>query len=228
MLRLLPLLAGILPLVAMFGAFWLGVANDVLPPDCNPVLDGCRSISATGRNPPGSFLFRAIMLPQAALLGFVWYLSVLWLRRLQAGLGQSMAAAILIAGLVNVVALALYVTFLGTSEPLYEFMRRSGIYFGFLGMATAQTLIAIALIKNARRGNNKTLARLGRAMLSICVVVLLLGVLNSVLKSILVDADASENRIEWIAAILMQSYFFLLFAAWRTTGIDISVRVGPA
>ena len=62
MLQWLPFIAGLMPLIAMFGAFALGVAYEVLP-DCNPIIDGCRSISATGRQPPGSFLFRAIMLP---------------------------------------------------------------------------------------------------------------------------------------------------------------------
>lgn len=226
MLRTLPLLAGILPLIAIFGAFWIGVANEVLP-DCNPVLDGCRSVSATGRKPPGSFLFRAIMLPQAALLGFVWYLSVLWLRRLHIGLRAAYSSAILVSALVNVVALAIYVTFLGTSDPIYEFMRRIGIYFGFLGMATAQLLVAIVIIKSAKLTDETQLAKLGHAMLSICVLVFLLGVLNLVLKSVLADADAAENRIEWIVTILMHAYFFLLYAAWRETGMDISVRVRP-
>ena len=96
MLRWLPLIAGVLPLIAMFGAFAIGVAAGTLP-DCNPILDGCRSISATGRQPPGSFLFRAIMMPQAVILAFMWYLSALWLRRLPPGIGRGYEGAILVA-----------------------------------------------------------------------------------------------------------------------------------
>jgi hypothetical protein len=220
MLRWLPLIAGVLPLIAMFGAFALGVAYEVLP-DCNPLIDGCRSISATGRQPPGSFLFRAIMLPQGILLGFVWYLSVLWLRKLEPTPANATCLIILVAGIVNVVALIIYITFLGTTEPIYEFMRRTGIYFGFLGMAVAQLTIAIAL----RRTRLRPFAQ---AMLSIGVVVFALAMLDLVLKSVLADPDPAENRIEWIATILMQAWFFLLFVAWRRTGADFSVRVGPA
>ena len=219
MLRWLPFIAGVLPLIAMFGAFALGVAYEVLP-NCNPLIDGCCSISATGRQPPGSYLFRAIMLPQGLLLGFVWYLSVLWLRKLEPRPTTATCLIILVAGVINVVALIVYVTFLSTTEPIYEFMRRTGIYFGFLGMAVAQLTIAIALLRTRIRP-------LAQAMLSISLVVVALGILNLALKSVLADPDPAENRIEWIATILMQAWYFLLYVAWRRTGADFSVRVGP-
>ena len=98
MLRWLPLIAGVLPLIAMFGAFAIGVSYGTLP-DCNPIIDGCRSISATGRQPPGSFLFRAIMMPQAIILAFTWYLSWLWLQRLRPDIGRGYGMTMLIAGI---------------------------------------------------------------------------------------------------------------------------------
>lgn len=217
MLRWLPLVAGVLPLVAMFGAFAIGVAYGTLP-DCNPIIDGCRSISATGRQPPGSFLFRAIMMTQAVVLAFMWYLSWRWLRQLRPGIGRSYAACMLIAGIVNPVALIIYVTFLGTSEPIYEFMRRTGIYFGFLGIAVAQLAIALAMLRTELRA-------LARLMLGIIVIVFAIGILNLVLKATLDDPDPAENRIEWIASILLQAWFFVLFVAWRRTGARFSVQL---
>jgi len=217
-LRWLPLIAGFMPLVAMFGAFAIGVSYEVLP-DCNPIIDGCRSISATGRRPPGSFLFRAIMLPQGIILAFTWYLSLLWLRSLRPDIGRGLQASLAVAAVVNAIALIIYVTFLGTSEPIYEFMRRTGIYFGFLGMAVAQLLVAFALLKTDLRP-------LARAMLSISGIVFAMGILNLVLKGTLADPDPAENSIEWIASILMQVWFFVLFVAWQRTGVDFSVRTG--
>jgi len=224
-LRILPLLAGILPLIAMFGAFWLGVHNDVVPA-CIPFIDGCTSISGTGRRPPGSFLFRAIMLPQAPLLLAVWYVTVLWLRSLHPNLRQSTATAILVSGIVGALALIVYVTFLGTKEPIYEFMRRTGIYFGFLGIALAQLFTAIAVTRVSKLVGRDGLLKLARTMLGICLATFGLGVINVVFKMILADADALENRIEWGASILMQCYFFVMYFAWRETGISglVSVR----
>ncbi len=218
MLRWLPLVAGILPLVAMFGAFAIGVAYGTLP-DCNPIIDGCRSISATGRRPPGSFLFRAIMLPQAVIFALMWYLSWQWLKQLRPEIGRGYGVWLLVAGIVNPIALIIYVTFLGTTEPIYEFMRRIGIYFGFLGIAIAQLTISLALLRTELRS-------LARIMLGLIVVVFATGILNLVLKSTLADPDPSENRIEWIASILMQAWFFVLFVGWRRTGAHFSVRLG--
>jgi len=161
------------------------------------------------------------MLPQGILLGFVWYLSVLWLRKLEPTPTNTTCLTILVAGIVNVVALIICVTFLGTTEPIYEFMRRTGIYFEFLGMAVAQLTIAFALLRTRLRP-------LAQAMLSIGLAVFVLGILNLALKSVLVDPDPAENRIEWVVTILMQAWYFLLFVAWRRTGADFSVRTGPA
>jgi hypothetical protein len=65
-------------------------------------------------------------------------------------------------------------------------------------------------------------------MFSIFGLVFLLGILNLIFKSTLSDPDPAENRIEWIATILMQCNFFVLFAAWRKTRAEFSVRIGPA
>lgn len=224
MFRFLPLLAGALPLVAMFGALWIGIASETLPA-CFPPLDGSISISATGRKPPGSFLFRAVMLPHALLLAFLWYLTVLWLRSLDADLRRSTTNAILISGLVGSLALIVYVTFLGTKEPIYEFMRRVGIYFAYLGTALAQLFVALALARISKALADERLRKVARFLVAVCVISFCLGILNSVLKVVLEDADASENRIEWIVSILMQSYFFVLFLAWRLTDMTTLVRV---
>lgn len=226
LIRLLPLIAGAVPLAAVFGAFWIGVANEVLP-SCMPPIDGCVSISATGRRPPGSFLFRAVMLPQSMLLLIVWFYSILWLRSLEPRLRRSADVAILVSGAVGSLALILYVTFLGTKEPFYEFMRRVGIYFAFLGGGVAQLLIAITLHRISSSSRLDRLLKIARIMLGICSIPLVLGVLNVILKSILDDAGHSENRIEWIVFVVMQCYFFVLYHAWRFTDFKASVSARP-
>jgi len=224
LLRFLPLLAAALPLIAMFGALWIGVAYETLPV-CFPPLDGCYSISATGRRPPGSFLFRAMMLPHTLLLVFLWYLTTQWLRSLDPDLRRSTSRAIMISGVVGALALIVYVTFLGTKEPLYEFMSRFGIYFAYLGTAVAQLLVALTLARISKALHNERLLKLARVLLTVCAVTFGLGILNSVLKAVLLDANASENQIEWIASVLIQIYFLVLFLAWRLTGMTTSVRI---
>jgi hypothetical protein len=223
LIRLLPLLAGLVPLAAVSGAFWIGVTHEVLPPSCIPFLDGCVSISAAGRKPPGSFLFRAVMLPQSVLLVVVWYFSVLWLRSLDPALRRSTIVAIMVSGITGAIAMIIYVTFLGTKEPIYEFMRRIGIYFGFLGAGVAQIIIAVALNRIAKSLPYARLMQVARVMSVMWLTAISLGILNVVLRAILDDTDQWENRIEWSVFIVMQCYFVALYHAWRVTGFTASV-----
>ncbi|MGB5257719.1 MAG: hypothetical protein WBN07_06335 [Woeseiaceae bacterium] len=201
-------------------AYWLAVESGILPA-CSPFLDGCVSISATGRYLPASLVFHAVMLPQSVLLAVLWYFSALWLRAMANSEGA--AKAIIIAGIVGAMALILYVTFLGTRGNFYEFMRRFGIYFYFLGTATAQVTLAIALLRHAKRSGALQLRRYATGMLWLCGLPFALGILNVVLKSVLADADPAENRIEWISALLMQAYFVVLYLAWRHTNFAVHV-----
>jgi len=209
-IRGLPLITGLMPIIGINLAYWVGGDAGTLP-SCIPYLDGCTSVSATGRYPPGDRLFRAIMLPQAALLGLTWYFAVLWLRSLSPD--TRLAKAVLVSGLVGALALILYVTFLGTKEPFYEFMRRFGIYIYFLGTALAQLLLTLALDQSRGR----------RALLWLVAVPWGLGVINLVQKSLLSDSGNIENSIEWVASILMQLWFVALYFAWRRTGFSATV-----
>lgn len=216
LIRALPLVAGCAPIIGVTLAYWLAIDNAVLPA-CMPLLDGCISISATGRYPPGNLVFRAIMLPQSMLLVFVWYFAAAWLRDISPA---SRAPGILIAsGIVGALALVLYVTFLGTKAPFYEIMRRFGIYIYFLGTATAQLTLAIALLRTGR-----PLKRAAIAMLWLCGLPFALGVLNLTLKALLDNTDSAENRIEWISAVLMQVYFVTLYFAWRISNFSVAVK----
>lgn len=211
MIRALPLFVGLVPVLAVTAAYWLNVEAGVLP-SCMPLLDGCISISAAGRYTPGSMPFRAALLPQAALLVVLWWVSVGWLKSISSALRNHQA--ILICGAVGALALVLYVTFLGTTGPFYEFMRRFGIYFYFLGTVLSQILLTWSMPRS----------RLRSVMLAVIAAPFVLGLLNLVQKAVLADSDNIENRIEWIAAVLMQVWFVLLYFAWRKSGIAVIVR----
>lgn len=211
MIRVLPLLVGIAPVIGVSVAYWLAANSGVLP-SCMPILDGCTSISSTGRYMPGSLLFRAVLLPQAGFLVILWWISVEWLE--QVTLRPRGSYVILISGVVGAVALVLYVTFLGTKEPFYEFMRHFGIYFYFLGTALSQVLLTIGMPRSSLRS----------AMLCVIGTPFVLGLANLALKAVLAQPDNIENRIEWVAALLMQIWFLLLYAAWRKSGLAVTVR----
>lgn len=223
-LYVVPLVAGLLPIAAVGLSYVIASSLDIIP-SCVPFLQGCTSISATGRYPPTSFLFRATMLPQSMLLLAYWLLSVAWLRALQRSAalpanGGRWAASL---GAGASLALILYVTFLGTQEPFYEFMRRFGIYLFFLFTIVAQIALAWSLL---RLPLDSVLLRVVRVQLVLALLPFALGALNTTLKATLVDPDPVENVIEWNVALLMQLYILLSGIGWRHTGFAAEFRFG--
>jgi hypothetical protein len=163
---------------------------------------------------PGSMPFRAVLLPQAALLVMLWWIGVRWLKSISPESGAT--GAIMIFGVTGALALVLYVTFLGTQQPFYEFMKRFGIYFYFLGTALSQVLYSWQMPRS----------RLRSLMLWVIGTPFALGLINFLQKVVITQENNIENRIEWIAAVLMQVWFLLLYVAWRRSGITLTVRTG--
>ena len=128
-------------------------------------------------------------------------------------------------GIVSALALIVYVTFLGTQAPFYEFMRRIGIYAYFLFSVIAQIMLASQALRLAKQLKLKSLARISHLQLWLALTPLALGTLNLLLKWILIDADSIENSIEWISALMMQIYFLLTYWAWRETDFDFHLTI---
>ena len=210
-----------MPFIGVTVSYSIAVHYDLVP-SCVPYVDGCTSISATGRYEAASYLFRAIQMPLGVLHIAIWLLSIEWLKALghRSHVAQSL---ILYSGLVGGISLIIYVTFLGTQQPFYEFMRRFGIYGYFLGAAVAQLTLALALAKVDSKTARFDGHRQGTLLLWLAAMPFALGILNLVLRAVLDDPDTWENRIEWVAALIMQLYFLFLWRAWRLTGFRATV-----
>jgi hypothetical protein len=217
---LLPLVTGLLPIVAIHASLFLAINAGVIP-HCIPYIDGCASISATGRYEPAVFLFKPAMTTEAVLMVMYWSLNALWLRSMHraAGLKREMAVSVmLLLGIAGAVALIVYVTFLGTQTPFYEFMRRFGIYLYFLFTVAAQVLLARLASGTSRKLGFTSVRKTARLQLWLALAPFAFGTVNVVLKSTLDNPDPAENMIEWISSLLMHFYFVLTYFSWRDTG----------
>jgi hypothetical protein len=225
-MRIVPLATGLLPIIAIHICYLLGIEYASLPA-CIPYLDGCTSISAAGRYPPASYLFKAVMMPCSVLLCIYWVLNAAWLRAMDSAVGQSATRynAISVFGIAGAISLVVYVSFLGTSEPFYEFMRRFGVYLYFLFSVIAQLWLAVATMRMSRRTESNSLRRVALAQLFLSISPFAIGILNLVLKAVLEDSGQAENVIEWIFALMMQLYFLLSFVAWRRSGFHAEFSV---
>ena len=221
LLRLLPLITGFAPLFAVHVSYLIAIRAGVLSA-CIPYFSGCTSISATGRYPPSSFLFKSVMMPEAILMVAYWLFSVAWLRSLEQSAGRAGNSGTMIAvfGVAGALFLILYVTFLGTQGPVYDFMRRFGVYLYFLFTVIAQLILAGKVLRVSSELRIPGIVRVTKYQLAIAVIPFALGILNLILKSVLDDARSAEYIIEWIFALLMHFYFMLSFFSWRATGFD--------
>lgn len=216
----LPLVAGLLPAVATLLAWVLSTRLELIPA-CNPFLEGCVSISRAARHELPNHLFRALVLPAAALQALTWVLVAPWLR----GLGEQGRGLrwLLPLGLLAGAALALYGSFLGTEGAIYRLLRQYGtvVYFGFtcINMLLAGGAVARAVSAGrlaVPRGLHHALVALGGALV-------LLGLGNAMLSEVFDDPlkDQVQNVTEWWGGAIFVAVFLALAAIWRRAGLRL-------
>ncbi|MEM7611524.1 MAG: hypothetical protein AAF270_07595 [Pseudomonadota bacterium] len=189
----------LLPILAVNLCFQLATTANLIP-DCFVYVDGCTSISATGRYGTSYWVFKAMMLPQCVLLVLFW-------RALARYFADSGMRWIVNLTYVASAFLVIYVLALGSEGDIYRLMRRYGVFVFFLGTFIAQ----IAVTKRyARRFLPSAVFRLQVALLSI---MLLFAIAEVPLGTFGLEDDRAENIIEWNFSLLMQCWF----ATWVGT-----------
>ncbi|HEY2926836.1 hypothetical protein [Piscinibacter sp.] len=213
----LPLLAGLLPLVATLVAYTLSVRLGLVEA-CNPFIDGCVSISRAARFDLPNHLFQALLLPAAALQALCWLLCGAWLRTLGAAPTRKLRALPWL-GLAAALFLVLYGTFLGTEGEAYRWMRRYGVVLYFGG-----TCIAMLIVSGATQGLALQTRHVARALLALCAALPLLGLANAFAPLLHVDGEARaalQNSTEWWGGLIFTLFFVAIAWLWRATRFEI-------
>jgi len=223
----LPLTAGALPLVAALLALW--IAGDAgLAPRCNPLLEGCVSVSRAARHGLANIIFRGLLLPAAVLQAITWCVVQRWLQ--QQGAVQRRVRAIALVGVIAGVFLVVYGTFLGTDGAVYQWLRRYGtvVYFGFTCLNMLFAGGAIRLLAQARA--LRAPWRLDLALLVFCGVLVAMGVLNTMAAPWFDEAtmDRLQNIAEWWAGLTFSLVFFALALLWRHADLRTELHSGAA
>jgi hypothetical protein len=217
----LPLAAGLLPAAGAVVAFGLAVAQGQFP-SCNPLLDGCVSISRAGRHDVPNIAFRALLLPGATLQAIVWLLTPGWLQRVGAPRDR-LLRALPYVGAIAAAFLVLYGTFLGTDGPGYQWMRRYGVvvYFGFTCIAMLIVGGAVQRVADTSEG----LRHAGAALYLLVAALPVLGVAN-VASPLYLEGQAAQdafgNVTEWWGALVFTVFFVLLGWLWRRTRFTVA------
>jgi len=213
----LPFIAGLLPLVAAALAYSLSIRLDIVE-GCNPFFDGCTSISRAARHGLPNHLFRALVLPAAAVQAICWLMCGTWLRSVGAA-PSLMLRALPLLGLAATVFLVLYGTFLGVDGAAYRWMRRYGVVVYFGG-----TCIAMLIVSDAVHRLASTRSVMAKALVAFSVGLPLLGLANSFAPLFglnEVAVAALQNTTEWWGGLLFTLFFFALAWLWRASRFAI-------
>ena len=219
----LALATGLLPLLVV-NLSYIGSAAGGLVPTCVPYLQGCTSISASGRYGLAYFFFKAGMIPAAVLLAAYWVLSRRWL--LTIGDDDSRMARVMVTvGCISAVFLILYTVFLGSKGDFYNLMRRFGVTIYFSFSVLAQMMLLSRLRRICERDDAILPGWVYRGKLILVGSLLLLGLGSIPISNFVADKARPENAVEWMFALLMVSYYFLSWRAWRCTGFAYTTSV---
>ena len=214
----LPLVAGLLPAIASLTALWLSIELGLISP-CNPLLDGCVSISRAGRHDLPNHVFRALVLPAGVLQAMTWMLCAAWLK----GIDTEVRRLLRILPWLGVLAgvfLILYGTFLGTEGQAYRWMRHYGVIFYFGFTYICMVISSGALWRLVHAGLMKLPARLDWLLPGLCAITLVVGLTQAFVPQFLDSEDLKdqlENILEWYAALSFTLFFLALAWLWRRT-----------
>ena len=223
----LPLTAGLLPALAGLTALWLSIELGLVPP-CNPLLDGCVSISRAARYDLPNHIYRALVLPAAVLQGLTWMLCAAWLKGMDTEARWQLRMLPWL-GVLAGVFLIFYGTFLGTEGQAYRWMRHYGVifYFGFTYLC--MLIASGALWRLARAGLTTPPARLDWLLPGLCAITLVIGLTQAFVPQFLDSEDLKnrlENILEWYAALSFTLFFLALAWLWRHARFNAQLASG--
>lgn len=196
-------------------------------PWCNPYGIACVSISATGRTPPETYLFKGLMIPVACGVALYWLGVVRRLRELGAARLPS-AVSMSALGVGAALILLVYVVTLGVADEATREFRHILALLVFTLTYLAQLLFARAVARWSARVETNVRRRPLRMLLALLVVALLLGIGSIVSQAVYSSHHLIEDAIEWYLALLLDVSFVASFFVWRMTAQHRSAAPFPS
>ena len=217
-LNFVPLVVALLPFTAIHVCYLIAAYMGHVP-WCNPYLESCTSISATGRQSPEAHLFRATIIPSAILMMVYWVLVQAWLKTLTDRM--VIARRVMLGfGLVASLGLIIYATVLGEIGSGYTLQRRIGVRLFYGLTVLAQLLMAIQIRAIAHADPGQKLLVPARMLLSISGLTFLIGLVSLVLWATYAKFDDIEQAFAWWLSLLVFLHPMIIFFVWRESGFE--------
>lgn len=212
----LPLVIVLLVAVGMHVSYILAASNGHVP-WCFVYIDGCTSISSTGRTPPERYVFLPATLMTALLLALYWRESLAWLRELD-GRTSPLDRAMLVMGLIAAMGLAIYVIALGASGAGFRLQRRIGVALFYIFTFGSQLLLTWRLFGIQRRRAAVLEPATIRLLIGLCALFIAGALLSLALWTLWPDFRSVEDAFEWSLTLVMFLHLYFTGRAWRESG----------
>ncbi len=186
-----------------------------LVPSCFPILDGCTSISRTGRYYPVNIFFKIFMFFTGFLMIFYWYKNYIFFKNIN---NTILIHTAYILGLISIFFLFLYLIFLGENNH-YKYFRKIGIFIYILFSIISDLLLSIIYFKNLNNYFfNKSFVKY-KLILSFCLAAL--GICLFPFMVMKIDDVANiRNIISWNYFLLIQISFLFTFFIWKKNNFN--------
>jgi len=208
-LRVLALICFILPISTVIISYVLSIKLDLVQM-CIPNIEGCTSISRTGRYIPVKYFFKPMMYMYSVFLFLYWYNFIIKLKNL-----KIKEKKFLWLSIFSVLFLILYITFLGEGE-IYEFFRRIGIYIYIFFTVITQFFISKKLF--TKKQSIKKIFKIKFIKLNYFLTLFLLisGLIFLPVLIIKIEQFPQiKNIISWNYFFLIQLYFLFSFLSFK-------------
>ena len=121
---IIPIWAALVPLVTISVTYLIAVDQEHVR-SCIPYLQGCASVSSTGRELPESLVFKAGFLPTALVLALFWHGCATFLAL--AGRPSAKLHTLRVVGVIAAISSAVYALTLGLNDGWFPELRRASI-----------------------------------------------------------------------------------------------------
>ena len=184
--------------------------NHNLVPSCIPNIDGCTSISRTGRYFPVNIFFKTLMFSSGFLTLLYWYKNYTFFKIPNK---INLINIAYIMGIISIIFLFLYLIFLGESN-YYKFFKKIGIFIYILFSIISELLLSLIYFKNLKNKSFNNSFIKFKLVLSIVMVILAIVLFPFMVMKIENVANL-RNSVSWNYFLLIQINFLFTFLIWK-------------
>ena len=178
-------------------------------PSCFPFIEGCTSISRTGRYFPVNIFFKLFLFIYGLLAILYWYKNYVFFKSIN---NSILIYLSFIFGIISILFLFLYLIFIGENN-YYKFFRKIGIFIYIFFSIISELLLSINYFRNLKNDLFNIFFIRYKLILSIGMVII--GLILFPFMVMKIDNISNlRNSISWNYFLFIQINFLFTFFIW--------------